>query len=143
MTSSLQERILLALLATLQDLATVAPRIYRSRQEAFSRAAAPALVVEPVSNEPQPNRAGVTTMPHHLEVRLLLLIDAPIPDQAADPILVDIHSRFMADVTLGGLAGNIEPGTTTWGMEVDGVAVVESHYVVKYRTLIKDLTSAV
>jgi hypothetical protein len=143
MSSSRCELILRALLTSLNGLATVTPRIYRSRQEAFGRAAAPALVVEPVSNEPQPNRAGVTTMPHHLEVRLLLLIDDPIPDQAADPILVDIHNRFMADVTLGGLASNIEPGTTTWGMEPDGVAVVETHYVVKYRTLIKDLTRAV
>jgi hypothetical protein len=101
------------------------------------------VVVETVSNEPQPNRAGVTTMPHHLDMRLLLLIDASIPDEAADPILVDIHDRFMLDVTLGGLASNIEPGTTSWGMEVDGLAVVETHYVVKYRTLIKDLTRAV
>jgi hypothetical protein len=44
-------------------------------------------------------------------------------------------------VSLGGLAQNIEPGRTVWGMEADGLAVVESYYVVRYRTFIKDLTS--
>lgn len=142
MSTSRRELILQALMTRLNGLTTVPPqRIFRSRQEAFSRGAAPALVLEPVSNEPEPNRAGITTMPHTLEVRLLLLIDHPIPDQAADPILVDIHQRLMADLTLGGLASNIEPGRTIWGMGDDGVAVVETYYVVKYRTLIQDLTN--
>ena len=141
MTTSRREHILQALVTTLNGLATVTPRIYRSRQEAFSRGAAPAVVLEPVGNEPEPKRAGVTTLPHGLEVRVILLVDAVIPDQAADPILVDIHDRFMLDVSLGGLAQNIEPGRTVWGMEADGLAVVESYYVVRYRTFIKDLTS--
>ena len=74
MTTSRREHILQALMATLNGLATVAPRIYRSRQEAFSRGSAPAVVLEPVGNEPEPKRAGVTTMPNALEVRLLLLV---------------------------------------------------------------------
>lgn len=142
MTASIRERILLALMASTAGTVQLGNRIFRSRQEAFSRASFPALVVEPVSDEPAPNRAGLPTMPNSLDLRFLLMIDAPIPDAAADPILVDLHSRLMVDVTLGGIAMNIEPGPTTWGMEVDGVAVVETHYVVKYRTLIKDLTSA-
>lgn len=142
MTSSRREQIIGAVLVALAGTVQLSGRIWRSRQEAFSRASFPALVVEPASDEPAPNRAGVTTMPSSLDVRFLLMIDDPIPDAAADPILVDIHSRIMADLTLGGLAMNIEPGPTTWGMEVDGVAVVETHYLVKYRTLIQDMTRA-
>jgi hypothetical protein len=99
-------------------------------------------VVECVSNQPNPTRAGVTTMPHSLELRMLLMIDHPIPDQAADPILLDLHDRLMADLTLGGLSMDILPGETRWDQEVNGVAVVSHSYVVSYRTLIKDLTSA-
>lgn len=142
MTTSRQETIL----ATIHQLALgtngVSGRVYRSRQEAFSRAATPAMVIEPLSNAPAPRRAGVTTMPHQLELQVLILVDAPIPDQAADPIRVDFHSRLMADLTLGGVAMDIEPGLTRWDQEVNGIAVVSSLYVVAYRTLVKSLTSA-
>ena len=141
MSTSRRELILQELFSLLEGLPRVSPRIYRSRQEALSRGAAPALVLEPLSNEPAPNRAGAATMPHALEVRLLLLVDHPVPDQDADSILVDIHQRLLLDQTLGGLAQNIEPGRTTWAMEADGLAVVETAYLVRYRTLIKDLTS--
>ena len=140
--SSIREQILLALMANTAGTVQLDSRIYRSRQEAFSRAAFPALVVETASNEPAPYAAGTRTMTHALDVRFLLLVDAPIPDAAADPILVDLHSRLMADPILGGLAMNIEPGPTTYAFAEDGVAVVETHYLVKYRTLVQSLTSA-
>lgn len=81
-------------------------------------------------------------MPHDLELRLLLMVDHPIPEQEADPILVDIHQRLMVDLTLGGLSMDVLPGETRWDQEVNGIAVVSSSYVVQYRTLIKDLTDA-
>ena len=142
MTPSRQETIIHAIHQLALSTAGVSGRVYRSRQEAFSRAATPALVIEPLSNDPQPRRAGVTTMPQRLEVQVLILVDAPIPDQAADAIRVDFHDRLMADVTLGGVAMDIEPGLTRWDQEVNGLAVVSSLYVVAYRTLVKSLTSA-
>ena len=142
MTTSRQEQIITALVQLAQGTIGVEGKVYRSRQEAFSRAATPALVIEPTFNEPQPGKAGVTTMPHRLEVMSLILIDDLIPDHTADSIRVDLHNRIMADLTLGGLAMNIEPGITRWDQEVNGVAVISSVYVVSYRTLIKSLSSA-
>jgi hypothetical protein len=142
MTTTIREQITASVFSLVQSTAGLGGRVYRSRVEAFSRGATPALVVECVSNQPNPTRAGVTTMPHSLELRMLLMIDHPIPDQAADPILLDLHDRLMADLTLGGLSMDILPGETRWDQEVNGVAVVSHSYVVSYRTLIKDLTSA-
>jgi hypothetical protein len=129
MTTTIREQITASVFSLVQSTAGLGGRVYRSRVEAFSRGATPALVVECVSNQPNPTRAGVTTMPHSLELRMLLMIDHPIPDQAAD-------------LTLGGLSMDILPGETRWDQEVNGVAVVSHSYVVSYRTLIKDLTSA-
>lgn len=141
-TPSIREQIIVALLEAIESTAGLVGRIYRSRVEAFSRNALPSLVIEMDNNTPSPDRAGVTTMPNRLDIRLLLLIDEAQPDSAADPFLVELHERIMDDLTLGGLSMNIEPGPTTYGQEVNNIAVVETHYVVTYRTLIKDLASA-
>jgi hypothetical protein len=142
LTASIREQITAAVFTKAQSTAGLGGRVYRSRVEAFSRNSTPALVVECVRNTPNPTRAGVTTMPHELEFRFLLMLDDPIPEQAADPILVDLHDRLMLDLTLGGLSMDILPGETRWDQEVNGVAVVTSSYLVQYRTLIKDLTDA-
>lgn len=141
MITSIREQITLAIVATTGGTAQLGSRIWRSRQEAFSRANFPALVIEPVSNEPRPRAAGYPTLPQSLDLRFLLMVDDPQPDAAADPILVELHARIMADVTLNGLSDNIVPGDTTWGLEINGIAVVETHYVVTYRTRLQDLAS--
>lgn len=140
--TSIREQITDVVFTKLQSTTLLGGRVYRSRVEAFSRNSTPALVIECVSNTPNPTRAGVTTMPHDLELRLLLMIDHPIPELEGDPILVDIHHRLMVDLTLGGLSMDILPGETRWDQEANGIAVVSSLYVVKYRTLIKDLSHA-
>jgi hypothetical protein len=146
-TPSRREQIIVALLEAITPttgFGGLAPvgRIYRSRVEAFSRNALPSLVIEMNSDIPSPESAGVTTMPSRLDIRLLLLIDNNQPDSAADPLLVELHDRIMEDLTLGGLSMNIEPGPTTYDQEVNNLAVIETHYIVSYRTLITDLTSA-
>jgi hypothetical protein len=142
MTTSIREQIATVMFSKAESTVGVGGRAYRSRQEAFSRAAAPALVMECLRNTPAPDRGGHTRMPTQLEIRFLLLIDDPIPDRAADPILVDLHNRIMGDLSLGGLASEIAPGETRWDLEGDGVAIVSVLYVVKYQTLTRSLTSA-
>lgn len=150
LTASIREQITASVFSLLQNTTGVGGRVYRSRVEAFSRGSAPALVVESVANTPTKSGSsssrvgsgqafGVVQL---LELRMLLLIDHPIPDLAADPIIVDIHDRITDDLTLGGLAMDVTPGETRWDQEVNGVAVVSHSYTVSYRTLIKDLTSA-
>ena len=138
--TSIREQITAAVFSLVQSTSGLRG-CYRSRQEAFSRGSTPALVVECVQNRTS-IKAGTTTMPQQLELRMLLLIDHPSPEQAADPILVDLHSKLMVDLTLGGLAMDIEPGETRWDQEVNGMAVVNASYVVHYRTRVKDLTNA-
>lgn len=148
MTTSRQELITQAVFGIAEGTAGVEGRVYRNRKEAFSRAATPAMVIEEVSNTPGTRRAVVAatrtggTMTHSLELQVLILIDDPTHAQAADPVRVDFHDRLMDDLTLGGLAMEIIPGVTRWDLEVNGIAVISSLYVVSYRTLIKDLTSA-
>lgn len=142
MTASIREQITAVVFTKAQSTAGLGGRLYRSRVEAFSRNSTPAMVLECLRNTPNPTRAGVTTMPHALELQFLLMIDQPIPELAADPILVDLHDRLMLDLTLGGLSMDILPGETRWDQEVNGIAVVTTSYVVSYRTLIKDLTDA-
>lgn len=115
----------------------LAGRVYRSRQEAFSRNATPALVVEVARNISEAERAGIETLPQRLQIQFLLMIDAPIPDQVADPFLVDLHQRIMNDLTLGGLAAGILPGDTEFSYADNGLAVVTATYVVQYRTKTK------
>lgn len=142
MTSSIREQIAALVFSKAQSTAGLSGRVYRSRVEAFARNSTPALIMECVQNISNADRAGYSTFPQHLELRFLLLIDDPVPDQAADSILVDLHSRIMNDLSLGGLSSEIQPGNTEWDIEVNGVAAVTTSYVVKYKTLIQSLTSA-
>jgi hypothetical protein len=142
MTASIREQITAVVFTKAQSTAGLGGRVYRSRVEAFSRNSTPALVVECVRNVANSDKAGHTTLPHHLELRFLLMMDDPIPDQAADPIIVDLHDRLMADLSLGGLCSEIMPGVTEWDLEPTGIALVTLTYVVKYKSFIKDLTSA-
>ena len=63
-------------------------------------------------------------------------------DQAADATMVDLHSRIMADLTLGGLAIDVQPTQTTFNIvEADQPAgVISCEYDVLYRTQVDDIT---
>jgi hypothetical protein len=64
-----------------------------------------------------------------------------VPDQAADPVIESLHSKLMADLTLGGLAIDIQPFQVEFQtVEADVPAgVVMCDYLVKYRTSVSDL----
>lgn len=141
MTTSIREQITASVFTLVQGTQGVSGRVYRSRVEAFSRGSTPALVVEAVRNISEAQKAGIETLPQRLELRFLLMIDAPIPEQSADPILVDLHGRLMADMTLGGLSSGILPGDTEWDFAENGIAVVTVSYVVQYRTKTKSIST--
>ena len=140
-TTTRREQILSAVAAALATTAGVGGRVYRSRVEAFSRNEAPALIIEP---GPDPAEVYANCK---LDWRLTLLIviytRGQIPDQLADPILLDAHSKLMADRTLGGLAIDIVPTlsdpqrdkadlTSLWQVNT---------YQVRYRTAVDNLSS--
>jgi len=139
--TSRREQILSAIATALATTDGVSGRVYRSRVEAFSRNEAPAIIIEP-----GPDRAqtySICKLDWTLDILVVVHTRGQIPDQLADPILVDAHDKLMADRTLGGLAIDIVPTlsdpqrdkadlTSLWQVNT---------YQVRYRTAVDDLSS--
>jgi hypothetical protein len=66
-----------------------------------------------------------------------------VPDQAADPIVADLHSKLVADLTLGGYAIDVQPQAVNFEIvEADQPAgVISCTYLVRYRTSVSDLSN--
>jgi hypothetical protein len=144
--TSKREQIIQAIEAALAGTAGVGSRIWRSRAEAVSRNESPALVIEPASEttiDPE-GTGGVSfcRLDWRLIVRIGVITRGPIPDQLADPILLDIHQRLMTDPALQGLTMSIYPSSTTWEQaDADttaGVAICD--WVIRYRTAVDNIT---
>jgi len=135
-----REGILAAIRTALTGTANVGTRIYRSRVEPIAREESPAIVVEPVEDDPA-IETSLATLTHTLTVLVTVIVRGPIPDQLADPIIESLHSNLMADYTLGGIAMDIMPGKTKWNMtDADGAAgEIQCLYRVMYRTTLTDL----
>ena len=138
-----RESILAAIATALAGTTGVGARIYRSRVEAFARNEAPALLIEPGIDTAREEPVSTCKIDWRLNVTIAVYTRGAIPEQLAGPIVEDVHSRLMADRTLGGLAMDIWPGQvdhqrdqadTTAGWTV-------CSYVVRYRTGVTDLAA--
>jgi hypothetical protein len=140
--ASKRETILAAVRTALTGTTGVSNRIYRSRVEPVSRAETPALVVEPLSDTAAQNTA-LPTLDWSMIVRITVIVRGVVPDQLADPIIQSLHSRLMADLTLGGYAIDVQPiGVTFNFTEADGAAgEIQCDYRVMYRTSVTNLAS--
>lgn len=131
--SSIREQILAEIATRAAAVAGIGGRAYRSRNEAVARGEMPCLVVAPISDTAQPI-GGMCKTDRQLTVNIAILLHADIPDQAADPISVDLHSRLIlsGDTTLGGRAIDIEQiGDDFQFAATDGVII--HSYRVWYR----------
>lgn len=130
-----RESILAALASTLVGTTGVSTRIYRSRVEPISRGESPALVLEPISDQANTDVSFCKT-DWTLTVRISIIVRGIIPDQQADPILQSLHSKVMADLTVGGYAMGIEPQGVQFDMiEADQPSgVISCDYLIRYRT---------
>ena len=137
-----RETILAAVRSALTGTSGVSTRIYRSRVEPISKAESPALVVEPLSDNASQN-TSLPTLDWSMTVRVTVIVRGAIPDQLADPIIESLHSKLMADLTLGGYAIDIQPiGVTFNFAEADGAAgEIQCDYRVMYRTSVTNLAS--
>lgn len=138
-----REQILSAIVTALAGTTGVGSRIYRSRVDPVSRAESPALIIEPVNDVPSQN-TSLPTLDHLLTVRVLVIVRDPVPDWAADPIIESLHAKLMADLSLGGLVMDIQPGPTDFSMESADVSVgvISCLYRVQYRTRVNDLAQS-
>lgn len=140
--TSKRESILADIASSLAGTAQVGTRIYRSRVVPLSRGESPAIVVEPVSDDPEFS-LRLDRLDWTLQVRISVIVRNAVPDQAADPIIEDIHSKVMADETAGGYSIDIEPGPV--GFEIvqadQPAGVISMLYRVRYRTLVSDVST--
>lgn len=141
--STKREQILTAIRSALTGTTGVSTRIYRSRVEPMARAESPAIVVEPVNDIAEQN-TSLPTLDWSLTVRVAVIVRGNIPDQQADPIVENLHSRLMADLTLGGVAIDVQPQSVNFEMvEADQPAgVISCDYLVRYRTSVTNLATA-
>ena len=133
--ASKRERILAALKTTLAGTTGVGTRIYRSRPEPTSRGESPAIVVEWTND--QPSIRGTTGhIDWTLRIRVVFVSRGKIPDNLADATVESLHSKLLTDPTVGGLAIDIRPATTTFELiEADQPAgLIMCEFEVDYRT---------
>jgi len=138
-----REQILARVRTALTGTTGVGNRIYRSRVEPFAREESPAIVVEPLSDTAEQN-TSLPTLDWSLTVRIVVIVRGLIPDQLADPIVQDLHSRVMADLTLGGYAIDIQPQSVNFELvEADQPSgVISCDYLIRYRTSVTNLATA-
>jgi hypothetical protein len=138
-----RETILAAISTALIGTTGVSTRIYRSRVEPMARAESPAIVVEPVSDTAQQN-TSLPTLDWSLTVRVAVIVRGAIPDQIADPVVESLHAKLMADLTLGGVAIDVQPQSVNFEMvEADQPAgVISCDFLIRYRTSVTNLATA-
>ena len=137
-----REQILAQIATTLASTAGVSGRVYRSRSTAVARAESPAIIVEPVTDTAQ----QVTSLPKldwTLRVRIVVVSRSVNSYTDADSVIESMHSLLMADLTLGGIAIDVQPVLTSFDfIDADQPAgVFSNEYDVKYRTQVADLTT--
>lgn len=137
---SRRETILARIVSALAGTTGVSTRIYRSRVEPLARGEAPAIVVEPISDSAQQDTLG--TLLWTMTVRVAIIVRGNVPDQLADPILMDVHAKLMGDATLGGYVIDMLPTTVSFeNLEADQPAgVVSAEFSVTYRTALNSLS---
>jgi hypothetical protein len=99
-------------------------------------------VIEPISDTAEQN-TSLPKLDWSLTVRVAVIVRGNVPDQLADPIVEDMHSKLLADLTLGGVAMDVQPVGVNFEMvEADQPAgVISCDYLVRYRTSVTDLAT--
>jgi len=137
-----RESILADIASSLAGTVQVGSRIYRSRVEPLARGESPAIVIEPTGDSAEYS-LRLDRLDWSLTVRVAIIVRSSVPDQAADPIVEDVHSKMMNDLTAGGYALDVEPRSVSFEMvEADQPAgVISMEYLVRYRTQLGDLSA--
>ncbi len=132
-----REQILDALKTVLESVTTptaLSGRVERSLKVGTDRQEAPVVIVEPINDTPQ--NESIYRLNWRLLVRISLIVRGAVPDRVADPIIESIHEAIMADISLGGLSMDVEPGQVNFDLvNADGSGgIIPIDYVVVYQT---------
>ena len=140
---SKREQILAALKTTLAGTTGVSTRIYRSRIEPITNGESPAIVIEPITDEPSINNSSYLKIDWTLRVRIVVIIRGTIPDSVGDPTVESLFTKVLTDPTVGGLAKDIRPATQTFEvLEADTPAgLITCEFEIDYRTSYNSLST--
>ncbi len=137
-----REQILEKIKSNLAGTVGVGTRIYRSRVEALTRSETPAIIIEPISDIPSDTQNFNNIVNHELKVNISVVVRGSIPDKIADPTIESLHTKVLDDPSLGGIAIDIRPSTTSFEiLEADQPAgVISCEFDIDYRTNYNTLT---
>ena len=141
--ASKREQILAALKTTLAGTTGVSTRIYRSRIEPITNGESPALVIEPITDEPSINSTSYLKIDWTLRVRIVVIVRGTIPDKVGDPTVESLFTKVLNDPTVGGLAKDIRPATQTFEvLDADQPAgLITCEFEIDYRTSYNSLST--
>ena len=116
--------------------------VYRSRVEPLARGEVPAVIVEPVNDQPNDTNF-YDKIDWTLRARVTTLVRNDVPDDASDTYTQQVHALLMADQTLNGHALDLTPDRTDFSLyEADvPLGVISQDFLVRYRSSRTDLTS--
>jgi len=136
-----RRELILARLKTNLDAITGAA-CYRSRVEPLARNEAPAIILEPVTD--QPAEVFPTVLQWMLRVRATVIVRADTPDDASDVYSQQVHNLIMSDPTVNGYALDIDPDRVEFSLfEADvPLGIISMDFLIRYRSGRTNLTSA-
>tara|TARA_B100000927_G_C16425456_1_gene453229 strand:- start:245 stop:670 length:426 start_codon:yes stop_codon:yes gene_type:complete len=141
MADSLREQILARMKTNLDAISNAT--VYRSRVEPLSRGEAPAIIIEPISDQPTDTNF-FDKLDWSMRVRVSTIVRASLPDDESDIYSQQVHLKLMADQTVNGYALDLTPDRTDFNLvEADlPLGIVSQDFLVRYRTSRTDLTSS-
>ena len=117
--------------------------VYRSRVEPIARAETPAIIIEPVEDNPTDTNF-FDKLDWSMRVRVSTIVRAAVPDDDSDTYTQQVHLRLMADPTINSYALDLTPDRTDFSLvEADiPLGIISQDFIVRYRTSRSDLTAA-
>ena len=126
------------------NLSTIAgATVYRSRVEPLARGEVPAVIVEPINDQPVDTNF-YDKLDWTMRVRITTLVRAAVPDDDSDTYTQQVHQKLMADQTVNGYALDLTPDRTDFSLyEADiPLGIISQDFLVRYRTSRTSLTTA-
>ena len=116
--------------------------VYRSRVEPVARGESPAVIIEPVEDQPTDTNF-FDKLDWTMRVRISTIVRTTSPDDDSDIYTQQVHLKLMADQTINGYALDLTPDRTDFSLvEADvPLGIVSQDFIVRYRTSRTGLTS--
>ena len=111
-----RRELILARMKTNLDAITNAT-VYRSRVEPLARAETPAIIIEPVEDNPTSTNF-FDKLDWSMRVRVSTIVRAAVPDDDSDTYTQQVHLRLMADQTINSYALDLTPDRTDFSLSL-------------------------